>query len=396
MSTSSHRTRITRWVSEFIRTESASGIVTLFAAAAALLTANLPATAALYQHIIHLPLTLGAGDARAALPLAEGVKDILMVLFFLLVGLELKREMVEGVLADRTQILLPLFAALGGMAAPAAVFLFINQSIPAHGVGWAIPSATDIAFALAVLLLAARNAPPALKIFLLAIAIFDDLGAILIIALFYSHGVSLAALAPVAACVLALYALNRFGVSRLMPYLALMLLLGWFLHHAGIHTTVAGVITGMAVPMRDQKESANSPLNRLMHFLHPWVGFAVLPLFAFTAAGVAVNDMPLSALAAPLTLGVALGLFLGKQIGIFGTTFALVHLRLVRLPEGASWRQVYGVALLAGIGFTMSLFIGSLAFADAALQTEAKLGVLAGSLCSALAGALVLRCSRYR
>jgi NhaA family Na+:H+ antiporter len=383
--------RITRWVADFIRTESAAGIVMLLAAAAALIMANLPLTGALYQQFIHLPLAFGAGGASANLPLAEAVKDVLMVLFFLIVGLELKREMIEGVLADRRQILLPLLAALGGMAAPAAVFLFLNQSIPSHTVGWAIPSATDIAFALCVLLLAARNAPPALKIFLLAIAIFDDLGAILIIALFYSHGVSLAALLPVGLCVLALAALNRFHISHLLPYLALLVLLGWFLHHAGIHTTIAGVIAGMAIPMRDRAGSADSPLNRCMHFLHPWVSFGVLPLFAFTAAGVNLSGLSLDALSAPLTLGVMLGLFVGKQMGIFGTTLALVKLRLAPLPEGTTWRQIYAVSLLAGIGFTMSLFIGALAFTDMLLQEQVKLGVLSGSLLSALAGALLLR-----
>ncbi len=391
---SPHSKRVTRWFTEFVRTESAAGIVMLLAAAAALVAANLPLTAVLYQQFIHLPLALGAGDVSAALPLAEGVRNILMVLFFLTVGLELKREMIEGVLSDRRQILLPLLAALGGMAAPAAVFLFINQAIASQAVGWAIPSATDIAFALCVLLLAARNAPPALKIFLLAIAIFDDLGAILIIALFYSHGVALAALLPVAACILALYTLNRFSVSRLLPYLALMLLLGWCLHQAGIHTTIAGVIVGMAIPLRDRAGSADSPLNRCMHFLHPWVSFGVLPLFAFTAAGVNLSGLSLAALTAPLTLGVMLGLFLGKQMGIFGTTFTLVKLHLVALPEGTTWRQIYAVSLLAGIGFTMSLFIGALAFTDIAMQEQVKLGVLSGSLLSALVGAWVLRTTK--
>ncbi len=361
----------------------------LVAAALALIAANSGA-ADVYQRFIHFPIELTLGNLSFHEALAEWVKDVLMVGFFLVVGMELKREMMEGVLTDKRQVLLPLGAAVGGMVVPAIIFLLINKNDASHAAGWAIPTATDIAFALAILLLAAKNIPAALKIFLLAIAIFDDLGAILIIAFFYSAGVGLMPLLVVAVLSGALALLNRKNFTQLWPYLTLGILLCIALYHAGIHTTIGGVITGLAIPMRDAKKG--SPLNTLMHALHPWVSFVVLPVFAFTAAGIALGGVEFATLTNnTLTLGIILGLFVGKQIGIFGGTWVLVKAGVAKLPKGVRWSHVYAVSILAGIGFTMSLFIGSLAFEGVALRDAVKLGVLTGSLVSAVAGFLVLR-----
>lgn len=381
-----------RSLTAFFKAETTSGALMLCVAALALLVANSGASE-WYKAFIEAPIALGLGAWVAAMPLKHFVKDVLMVFFFLIIGMELKREMLEGFLADRKQILLPLIAAVGGMALPACVFLWVNHDVAAHWHGWAIPSATDIAFAVCVLMLAGKHVPPALKVFLLAIAIFDDLGAILVIAFFYSGAVNLMALLWVAAGLMALYALNRWRVMALLPYMVVGLALWFLLHDAGIHTTIAGVAVGMAIPMRDARNPSRSPLNAAMHFLHPWVSFAILPLFAFTAAGVNLAGVNLAAVLAPLPLGVALGLFVGKQLGIFATTWLLVKAGIAKLPSGTNWVQIYGVALLAGVGFTMSLFIGFLAFDDALMQAEVKLGVITGSLLSAMVGGVVIRLS---
>jgi len=366
----------------------------LVAAALALMAAN-SGMAESYERFIHFPIELNVGEYRFHEALAEWVKDVLMVGFFFVVGMELKREIKEGVLTDMRQVMLPLGAAIGGMVVPAAIFLLLNGSNASYIGGWAIPTATDIAFALAVLLLAAKNVPAALKIFLLAIAIFDDLGAILIIAFFYSKGVMLMPLLLVAALSILLALLNHRHVSRTWPYLAIGIALCIALYHAGIHTTIGGVITGLAIPMRDAKKG--SPLNDLMHALHPWVSFFVLPLFAYTAAGISLHGVELQAITEnTLTLGIILGLFVGKQIGIFGATWLLVKTRVAKLPKGIGWAHVYAVSVLAGIGFTMSLFIGSLAFKDTVLRDAVKLGVLAGSLLSALVGFAVLKWAEKR
>lgn len=364
----------------------------LGAAALALLAANSP-IANTYYAWTHYPITLAVGPYGLTEALAEWVKDGLMVLFFLVVGMELKRELVEGVLADRRQLLLPLVAALSGMAVPAVIFLIVTGNDASTRMGWAIPTATDIAFALAVLLMASRTVPSALKIFLLAIAIFDDLGAILVIAFVYTDGVVAAPLLTAAAITLMMLVLNARGVSALAPYALLAVALAVALYHGGVHTTIAGVITGMMLPLADAKRPSHSPLNMAMHFLHPWVSFVVLPLFAFTAAGVSFAGLSVAELLAPLTLAIALALFLGKQLGIFGASWLLVRLRLVSLPAEVGWRQLHAVSVLAGIGFTMSLFIGALAFEDAVMATQVKLGVLTGSLLSALVGFVLLRSS---
>lgn len=376
----------------FFKAEASGGLVMLAATLVAMILAN-SEYAAWYHDFIQMQIGFSAGPASVLWPVSLWVQDVLMVLFFLVVGMELKREMREGFLSNRQQVLLPLAAAVGGMVAPAVIFLAINRHVPEHMNGWAIPSATDIAFALCILMLVGKKVPPALKIFLLAIAIFDDLGAILIIAFFYSDMPGVLPLLLTAGCGGLLYWLNRAQVMIILPYILTGIALWFTLHAGGIHTTIAGVMVGMAIPLRNPKESSDSPLNTCMHFLHPWVSFGVLPLFAFTAAGVNLEGLNLSSMLSPLVLGITAGLFVGKQIGIFGATWIVVKTKHATLPEGSGWQHIYGVSLLAGIGFTMSLFIGALAF-PTELQEQVKLGVLAGSLLSAILGWAVLRWTR--
>lgn len=377
-------------ISEFMETESASGLVMIGFAILAILSANSPFSG-LYEDFIHTKITFGLGDSIASESLSHWVKDILMVFFFLIIGLELKREMCEGFLSKRDQILLPLFAAIGGMATPALIFLGINYNSSETINGWAIPSATDIAFALAILTMLGKNIPPAIKIFLLAVAIFDDLGAILIIAIFYNTGLALMPLTLAALGIITLFALNRTKVSTIAPYMLVGVFLWFCFYYSGIHTTLAGGIVGLSIPMREAGDSRHSPLNKIMHFMHPWVSFLVLPIFAFTSAGVSLQGLKLDSFFEPLPLGIALGLFFGKQIGIFGTSFLLIKSKLVSMPEATAWRHLYAVSVVAGIGFTMSLFIGMLAFSSPHLHEMVKLGVINGSLLCILWGAIVLK-----
>lgn len=372
---------------EFLHLESAGGIVMIASALLAMIAAN-SGLASHYDAFVHWPVWLGIGAFGATESLAHWINDILMVLFFFVIGMELKREMREGVLADRRQILLPLLGAVGGMVVPAALFLLVNRAHPDHWQGWAVPSATDIAFALAVLLLAAKRVPPALKIFLLAIAIFDDLGAIIVIALFYSKGLAALPLVLGLGLLGGLFLLNRRGVASVWPYLLVGVGLWFCLYHGGVHTTIGGVLVGMAIPLAGPK---GSPLGRALHGLHPYVSFAILPLFAFANAGIDLRGIDAAALAQPLALGTALGLFVGKQLGIFGASWLTIRLGFAQLPAQTTWLQLYAVSLMAGIGFTMSLFIGNLAFTDAALLAQVKLGVIGGSLLSAAMGAWLLR-----
>ncbi len=379
-----------RRIREFMETESASGVVMIVFAVLAVLAANSPFSA-LYKEFVSAPITFGFQDNMATHPLKDWVKDILMVFFFLIIGLELKREMCEGFLSKRDQILLPLFAAAGGMAAPALIFFCLNHGNPDTIHGWAIPSATDIAFALAILTLLGKGIPPAIKIFLLAVAIFDDLGAILVIAAFYNTGLAIMPLLLAAAGIAVLALLNRAHVVVITPYILVGIFLWFCFYYSGIHTTLAGVIVGLMVPMRDPADPKDSPLNRCMHFLHPWVSFLVLPIFAFTSAGVDLKGLSLSSFLEPLPLGIALGLFVGKQIGIFGTSWLLIKTKLVGMPDATKWRHLYAVSVIAGIGFTMSLFIGMLAFDNAHLQEMVKVGVIGGSLMCILWGGIVLK-----
>lgn len=380
-----------KFLRRFLEHQSSSGMVIIVATIAALVVAN-GAHYADYRSFTTMPLGFSLGELSATEPLKVWVKDVLMVLFFLLVGLELKREFKEGFLANRDQVVLPGIAAIAGMAVPAAIYMLFHIHEPHLMSGWAISSATDIAFALAVLQLAGRHAPPSIKIFLLAIAIFDDLGAILIIALFYSGALNLAALGFVALGIGALYLMNRANTRYVMAYMLVGIYLWFSLYQAGIHTTLAGVLVGLAMPMH-ARDGNDSPVNTCIHFLHPWVAFLILPLFAFVSAGVHLRGLNLGMLLESLPLSIALALFVGKQLGIFISTYLTIKLGFARMPEGAGWSHIYGVSVLAGIGFTMSLFIGYLAFDDSYID-GVKLGVLTGSLASSLFGALVFACMR--
>ncbi|CAM3108459.1 Na(+)/H(+) antiporter NhaA [Sphingomonas antarctica] len=364
----------------FLQTEAAGGIVLMGAAALALIVANSPLANAYFA-----TLALKAGP----LSVLHWINDALMAVFFFLVGLEIKREWTDGQLSRWGDRVLPGVAALAGMVVPAIVFLTIAGREPGLARGWAIPAATDIAFALGVLALAGKCVPASLKLFLTTVAIVDDIGAVVIIALFYSGALHWGALGGAAAILLAMFALNRAGVKALWPYLIGFLLLWIAVHESGVHATVAGVLAAFTVPV--DRDDAVSPLHRLEHGLSPWVAFWIVPLFGFANAGVSLGGMTPSSIVAPLPLAIALGLFIGKQAGVFTGVRLSVALGIARKPEGARWRQVYGVALLCGVGFTMSLFIGGLAFADPAQGDAVKIGVLAGSILSALAGWALLR-----
>lgn len=364
---------------DFLKTEAAGGIALLLAAALALLAANSPA-GPLYFALLAAKL--------GPLSLLHWINDGLMALFFLLVGLEIKREWLRGHLARWSDRALPCVAAIAGMAVPALIYLLAIRGTPGLVRGWAIPTATDIAFAIGVLALLGSRAPASLKLFLTTVAIVDDMGAVAIIALAYTASISGPALLAAAALLFAMWGLGRIGVRTLWPYLLLAGGLWLAVLLSGVHATIAGVLAAMFIPIGDE---GDSPLERLEHGLHPWVAFGIVPLFGFANAGVSFAGIGADRLLAPLPLGIALGLFLGKQIGIFGSVRLAVALGIGRRPAEASWAQVYGVALLCGIGFTMSLFIGGLAFADPLLGDAVKIGVLGGSLLSAICGYALLR-----
>ncbi len=363
----------------FLATEAAGGITLIAAAAAAMLVANSP-VAPSYFELLHTKL--------GPLSLLHWINDALMALFFLLVGLEIKREFLRGHLARWSDRVLPCIAAAAGMAAPALLYLAFTGGTGGLVRGWAIPTATDIAFAIGVLALLGSRAPASLKLFLTTIAIVDDMGAVAIIALAYTAAISGPALLAAIVILAAMFGLGRVGVRTLWPYLLLAAALWLAVLLSGVHATIAGVLAALAIPLGDKD---HSPLERLEHGLHPWVAFAIVPLFGFANAGVSFAGIGAEQLLAPLPLGIAAGLFLGKQAGIFGSVRLAVALGLAQRPAGASWTQLYGVALLCGIGFTMSLFIGGLAFSDPLLIDEVKIGVLGGSILSAIAGFALLR-----
>jgi Na+:H+ antiporter, NhaA family len=388
MSTSSVRSasRPSSFFRAFLASEAAGGILLMAVAALAILIANSPA-APLYFSTLKTYVF--------GLSVLHWINDALMALFFLLVGLEIKREVLDGQLSTWPRRALPGVAALGGMAAPALIYVAINSGSPETLRGWAIPAATDIAFAVGVLSLLGSRVPVSLKIFLTALAILDDLGAVIIIAVFYTANLDLPALAGAGAVLAALLAINLLGVRRLAPYLLLGLALWALVLKSGVHATLAGVALALTIPLKPSPaapEPADSPLHRLAHGLHPWVSFLVVPVFGFANAGVSFAGVGPSALLEPVTLGIALGLFVGKQIGVFGFAYAAVRTGLADLPANATWTQLYGVSLLCGIGFTMSLFIGLLAFPQsAALQDQTKIGVIMGSLIAGVIGWLILR-----
>ncbi|WP_354073278.1 Na+/H+ antiporter NhaA [Caulobacter sp. 1776] len=377
----------------FLHHEASGGYVLMATAALALVVANSP-LAGRYFSVLGYHLGFSIGPVSLDESVLHWINDGLMAVFFLLVGLEIKREVLDGQLSRPSRIVLPGLAALGGIAAPALIYLIFNAANADSRSGWAIPSATDIAFALGVLALLGDRVPTSLKIFLTAIAIMDDLAAILIIAVFYTAKLHLGALAISAALLMGLVLLNRRGVTALWPYLLGGLLLWLFVLKSGVHATLAGVALAMVVPLRKspaRPEEARSALHRLEHALHKPVAFVIVPLFGFANAGLSFAGISLASLLDPVPLGVALGLFVGKQLGIFLTAWSIVKLGWADMPKSASAGQLYGVAALCGIGFTMSLFIGNLAFRQAHLIDETKIGVLIGSLASALLGVLVLR-----
>ncbi|WP_176056567.1 Na+/H+ antiporter NhaA [Brucella intermedia] len=384
--------RINSTLRQFLDNEASGGIVLMGVAVLALIVANSP-FAERYFSGLHTYL--------GPLSIQHWINDALMAVFFLLVGLEIKREMLDGQLSSWNRRILPGAAAAGGMIVPALIYVIFNRDNPEALRGWAIPSATDIAFALGVISLLGSRVPSSLKIFVAALAIIDDLCAVIIIAVFYTADINLYALAGAAAVVALLVGLNRRGTLTLVPFLVSGVVLWVLVFMSGVHATLAGVVLALTIPIKvtpGLPEAGHdvSPLHRLEHLLHKPVAFFVVPVFGFANAGVSFNGVSLDTLAQPITLGVGLGLLLGKLVGIFGTVFLLVKARLADLPAMASWTQTLGTSLLCGIGFTMSLFIGLLAFDDPALQDEVKFGILGGSVLAGLSGYLVLRFSKRR
>lgn len=378
--------RIQSTLRHFLDSETSGGIILMAVAALAIVTANSP-LAETYFHVLHIYL--------GPLSIQHWINDALMAVFFLLVGLEIKREMLDGQLSSWSRRILPGAAAAGGMIFPALFYVYFNGANPAAIRGWAIPTATDIAFALGVLSLFGSRVPASLKIFLAALAIIDDLGAVIVIALFYTDELNLLALAAAAIVIGNLIIFNRSGVRQLWSYLALGAVLWVLVFASGIHATLAGVILALTIPLKatpaaPEASHAQSPLHKLEHILQKPVAFFIVPLFGFANAGVSFAGVSLSVFTEPLTLGVASGLVFGKLVGVLGTTAVLVKLRLADLPAHASWGQMVGVAFLCGIGFTMSLFIALLAFDDPAMQDSAKIGILMGSVVAGIIGSIFL------
>jgi NhaA family Na+:H+ antiporter len=346
-----------------------------------------------YQLLIDTPVEVRIGSFEIAKPFLLWINDGLMAIFFFFVGLELKREILEGELSDRRNIVLPALAAIGGMIAPALIYVAFNSGDEVALQGWAIPAATDIAFALGILALLGSRVPIGLKVLLVSIAIFDDLGAILIIALFYTSNLSLNALLVTIPLLLFLFVLNRRGVTSTMPYMLVGILVWVAVLKSGVHATLAGVVLAFFIPMRDPKTPGRSPLKELEHDLHHAVAYGILPVFAFANAGIPLGDADLDFILHPVSMGIAAGLFLGKQIGIFGLCWLGVKVGLAQLPKGIDWLRLYGVAALCGVGFTMSLFIGSLAFEETGVNLlfDERLGIIIGSLLSGILGYFVLR-----
>ena len=376
-------------IQEFIRLETSGGIILMIAAVLAMIIANSPLATA-YDAILGTYIKVGIGSFEIAKPAILWINDGLMAIFFFLVGLEIKREVLVGELSSFDKAILPIMAAIGGMAVPGLIYAIINWGTPENLNGWAIPTATDIAFALGILALIGSRAPVALKIFLLAIAIIDDLGAIVIIAVFYTSQLSINALTISMLGFAAAIVLNRMGVQRTSPYLLVGIVMWVFVLKSGVHATLAGVLIALTIPLKSKNED-EALLYKMEHGLHPWVAFLILPIFAFANAGVNFSGIGIGDLLQPLTLGIAVGLFLGKQVGVFIATWIGVKSGVARLPENVTWRHVYGVACLTGVGFTMSLFIGSLAFEAADEMNAVRLGVVLGSILSGLFGYVLLK-----
>lgn len=378
-------------IQRFLKLESAGGILLLFSAAVAMLLANSPLSSQ-YNDFLNLPVSLQIGSFSINKTLIHWINDGFMAVFFVLVGMEVKKELFEGALSSYQQAIFPAIAAVGGMIVPALVYWFIAKQDPSLANGWAIPMATDIAFALGIMALLSKQVPLPLKIFLLALAIIDDLGAIVVIALFFSHELSVQALIFSSISILTLVLLNRFRVSALCAYMVVGTILWASVLKSGVHATLAGVIIGFCIPLKGKK--GERPLHDFEHILAPWSSFVILPLFAFANAGVSFDGIDVSMISSPLLLAIACGLIIGKPVGVFGFSYISVKLGLAKLPDGIKFKQIFAVAVLCGIGFTMSMFLASLAFdADAgeSVNTLSRLGILLGSTVSATLGYLFLK-----
>lgn len=377
---------------DFLRLEAASGVLLLVAAVLAMIAVNSPIDV-YYGALLDTLVSIQVGEFKIAKPLLLWINDGLMAIFFFLIGLEVKREVLAGELSDPSRVVLPIIAAVGGMAIPAVIYASINWGNPVSMKGWAIPSATDIAFALGVLALLGSRIPQALKLFLMTLAIIDDLGAIIIIAIFYTSDLSISSLIVAIFAVIALFLLNRKGVLSLVPYLLVGLVLWAAVLKSGVHATLAGVVTALFIPFRKENGASLTQLEKLEHDLHPSVAFVILPLFAFANAGIPFDGITMEAFLHPVPLGIAVGLFMGNQLGVFGFSWIAIKLGISSLPDKVSWMQLYGVSALCGIGFTMSLFVGSLAFEQGGpdYAVDDRLGILLGSLLSGVLGYFILR-----
>ncbi|MEW8660637.1 MAG: Na+/H+ antiporter NhaA [Candidatus Thiodiazotropha endolucinida] len=388
-----YSSEISKWLQDFMRQDSSSGILLIFAAILAMILENSPLSW-FYDALLDTPVEIRIGELQLAKPLLLWINDGLMAVFFMLIGLEVKREFLEGELSRLDQIILPGLGAIGGMLVPAAIYYWLNQSDPVALNGWAIPAATDIAFALGVISLLGKRVPVSLRVFLMALAIFDDLGAIIIIAIFYTADLSFASLIIALAAIVILFVLNMLHVSRVSAYVMVGVILWVAVLKSGVHATLAGVIIGLMIPIKDPKNSDRSPLREVEHGLHQWVALLIVPLFAFSNAGVSLSGLTFDALLEPIPLGIAAGLFIGKQIGIMLFCGVAIMLGFAKLPNGASWSGFYATTILCGIGFTMSLFIASLAFEQGGTSSIImgdRLGILLGSGLSAVIGYLILR-----
>ena len=373
----------------FFKLEAASGLVLLFAAIIALIISNSDLSS-LYFLTLNKYLFIGINDFGLKLSIIHWINDALMAIFFFFVTLEIKREFLQGELSNIKQALLPIIAAVGGMLVPALIYIFINIENPETLNGWAIPSATDIAFSLGVLSLLGSRVPLSLKVFLTALAIIDDLGAIIIIALFYSGDLNIKYLLLMLFAFVVLLILNKFNIKKFIPYLIVGIFMWDFTHQSGIHATISGVLLAITIPHR-KKNKDFSLLIKIEHSISPYVAFGIMPLFAFANAGVSLEGLSLSSLFKQVPLGILLGLFIGKQLGVFLFSYVSIKLKLAQMPNNSNWYNLYGVGILTGIGFTMSLFVGNLAFVENVQYIEGvKIGVLTGSLLSTLTGYLLL------
>jgi len=386
----------TSTIHTFLKRESSAGILLIFITIFALILQN-SGLSEMYNNFLHTHVEVRFGNLQIAKPLLLWVNDGLMAVFFFLIGLEVKREVMEGHLSSLSQVALPGIAAVGGMVVPALVFVAFNQGDAFAMKGWAIPTATDIAFALGVLSLLGTKAPLSLKIFLLALAIIDDLGAIIIIVLFYTTELSTTSIVIASVALSILFIMNRLGVANKAAYIVVGIILWVSVLKSGVHATLAGVALAFMIPLNSKDEDGKSfsMLKEMEHGLHYWVAFLILPLFAFVNAGVDLRGISIEEMFNPVSMGIMLGLFLGKQLGVFGFSWAAIKLGLAKLPEGSNWQQLYGVSILTGIGFTMSLFVDSLAYNDTQIYHYAdKLAILLGSFLSGIVGYLVIKFSK--